>query len=71
MEREQRQLVSQGCCQRLTLLIQNFSNGKDHRSSTGSAGENYHLVTHMHGVFGSLLILSVTRPACFRCQREK
>lgn len=71
MEGEQRQLVTQGCYQRLMLLIQTVADGKGHGSSPGSAGEIYHLVAQMHGVFGSLLMLSHIKPACFICQREK
>lgn len=71
MEREQRQLVPQGCCRRLMLLIWILADDKGHGNSPGSAGETCHLVAQMHGVFGSLLMLSLVKPACFRCQREK
>jgi len=71
VEREQRQLVTQGYCQRLMLLIQTLADGRGHGSSPGSAGETHDLIAQIHGAFGSLLMLSLIKPACFRCQREE
>lgn len=45
--------------QRLTLLIHSLLDGKGHGSSTGIEGETHLLVTHMHSVFGPLLMLSL------------